>query len=181
VRLAAVGDGWHLGVVTVHAEETQSVLDVFGMSGHRRYHTGRMAVPGGVAYLVATPPTGQGAMATAVAALCARYDPPVVVQIAGGTTPDVVVTCARNPITAAVDTFFTAAGEPATLPGFGGAPPFQVKRGTTEDDELRTFCTHATTRRGTPVAWAIFRGDAISRNAAQALRYVIPYLRPRLH
>jgi hypothetical protein len=177
VRPAALGDGWHVGVVTVLAEETEAVLTVFGMG---RFNTGRMAVPGGVTYIVASPPAGPGGVARALATLCARYDPPVVVQVSGGVQRGVVLTHGREPLTGAVDSFFAAAGEPATLPGFGGAPPFRVARGITPDDALPRYCADATTRHGKPLAWAVIRGDTTSRNAAQALRYLIPYLRPRL-
>ena len=34
------------------------MLEVFGIGGGRRFHTGRMAVPGGVTYLVVAPPAG---------------------------------------------------------------------------------------------------------------------------
>jgi hypothetical protein len=180
VRPAAVGEGWHVGVVTVHAEETQAVLAVFGIGAGRRFHTGRMAVPGGVTFLVVTPPAGPGGVAAALAGLCARYDPPVVVQVSGGVSRGVALSCGRDPVVGAVDSFFAAAGEPATLPGYGGAPAFHVARGVAVDDEVPRFCASATTRRGKPVAWAVIRGDTASRNAAQALRYLIPYLRPRL-
>jgi hypothetical protein len=166
--------------VTVSPEETQAVLTVFGIAGGRRFHTGRMAVPGGVTYIVASPPAGRGGLAAALATLCARYDPPVVVQISGGVQRGVVLTHAREPVTGAVESFFAAAGEPATLPGFAGAPAFRVARGVTPDDDVPRFCADATTRRGKPLAWAVIRGDTASRNAAQALRYLIPYLRPRL-
>jgi hypothetical protein len=45
---AALGDGWHVGVVAEVAEETGTVLDVLGVARGRRFHTGRMAVPSGV-------------------------------------------------------------------------------------------------------------------------------------
>lgn len=177
---AALGDGWHVGVVTVLAEETRAVLDVFGIGGGRRFHTGRMAVPGGVTYLVVAPPAGPGGVGAALAGLCARYDPPVVVQVGGGAA-DVVVMCEREPVEGAVDRFFAAAGEPAVLPGFGGGAPFPVRRAPdTSDLEVARFCATATTRRGKPLAWAVIRGDAANHRAAQTLRYLIPYLRPRL-
>jgi len=164
------------------------VLDVFGIAGGRRFHTGRMAVPGGVTYLVASPPAGPGGVFAALGGLCARYDPAVVVLVGGGhdhptAANDVLVTGGREPVDGAVTTFFAAAGEPAALPGFGGTVPFRVHRGLTGDDDLPRFCASATTRRGKPLAWAVIRGvtgDAADRNAAQTLRYLIPYLRPRL-
>jgi hypothetical protein len=185
---AAVGDGWHVGIVTVLAEETRAVLDVLRISDRRRFHTGRMAVPGGVTYLVATPPAGTNGVSNAIAALCARYDPPVVVLVGGGhehpvAANDVVITSGREPVDGAVGTFFRAAGEPAALPGYGGSAAFRVFRGLTGDGEVPRYCARATTRRGNPLAWAVIRGvtgDAADRNAAQALRYLIPYLRPRL-
>jgi hypothetical protein len=177
-RAAAVGDGWHVGVVTALAEETRSVLDVFGIVGGRRFHTGRMAVPGGVTYLVVAPPAGDGGVTAALAGLCARYDPAVVVLVATGRR-DVALAGGREPVHGAVDTFFAAAGEPAALPGFGGTAPFQVFRGVA-DEEVARFCAGATTRRGRPLAWAVIRGGTADRTAAQTLRYLIPYLRPRL-
>ena len=177
-RRAAVGDGWHVGIVTVDAAETRAVLDVFGIAGGRRFHTGRMAVPGGVTYLVATPPAGPDGIGAALADLCARYDPPVVVRVAGDGSPDVVVGCGREPVEGALASFFAAAGEPATLPGFGGAAPFRVRRGPAEGGAVSRFCAHATTRTGKPLAWAVIRGVTV--DAAQALRYLVPYLRPRL-
>lgn len=185
---AALGDGWHVGIVTVRPEETSAVLDVLGIGGTRHFHTGRMAVPGGVTYLVATPPAGSGGVAAALGALCARYDPAVVVQVGEGTgvvpvgdeTGDVVVTGGREPVVGAMVTFFTAAGEPATLPGYGGDAPFRVTREPAgEDGDVPRFCANATTLRGKPLAWAVVRGDT-ARNAAQTLRYLIPYLRPRM-
>lgn len=177
---AAVGDGWHVGVVTAMAEETRAVLDVFGIGGGRRFHTGRMAVPGGVTYLVVAPPAGPGGVTAALTELCARYDPPVVVQV-GGHGRDVVIMCGREPVHGAVDRFFSAAGEPATLPGFGGGAPFRVRRhaGDQHGDVAR-FCATATTRRGKPLAWAVIRGTTADHRATQTLRYLIPYLRPRL-
>jgi hypothetical protein len=175
---AAVGDGWHVGVVTAAAEETRAVLDVFGIVGGRRFHTGRMAVPGGVTYLVVAPPAGDGGVTAALAGLCARYDPPVVVLVAAGRR-DVALAGGREPVDGALDTFFAAAGEPAALPGFGGSAPFRVFRGVA-DEEVARFCDGATTRRGKPLAWAVIRGDTADRTAAQTLRYLIPYLRPRL-
>lgn len=175
---AAVGDGWHVGVVAVRGEQTRAVLDVFGIVGGRRFHTGRMAVPGGVTYLVVAPPAGDGGVTGALAGLCARYDPAVVVLVRAGGR-DVALAGAREPVDGAVETFFAAAGEPATLPGFGGTAPFRVFRGVADDDVAR-FCAGAVTRQGKPLAWAVIRGDAADRTAAQALRYLIPYLRPRL-
>jgi hypothetical protein len=158
---AALGDGWHVGVVAEVAEETGVVLDVLGVARGRRFHTGRMAVPAGMTYLVVAP-----AGAASYEVLRDRYDPAVVVLVGGGR--DVVVThAAAGPVRDAVGAFFSAAGEPAPLPGFGGAPSFPVTRGGA----------------GTPPfenarSWAVVRGDTV--NAAQALRYLIPYLRSRL-
>lgn len=173
-----MGDGWHVGVVTVLAEQTRAVLDVFGIGGGRRFHIGRMAVPGGVTYLVVAPPAGDGGVTASLAGLCGRYDPAVVVLVAAGRR-DVAIAGGREPVAGAVDTFFAAAGEPAALPGFGGAAPFRVFRGVA-DDEVARFCAGATTRRGKPLAWAVVRGDPADRTAAQTLRYLIPYLRARL-
>lgn len=175
---AAVGDGWHVGVVTVLAEQARAVLDVFGIVGTRRFHTGRMSMPGGVTYLVVAPPAEDGGVTAALAGLCARYDPAVVVLVAAGDR-DVALAGGHEPVAGAVETFFAAAGEPAALPGFGGATPFRVFRGVA-DEEVARFCAGATTRRGNPLAWAVIRGDAADRTAAQTLRYLIPYLRPRL-
>lgn len=167
-----------MGVVTVLADETSAVLDVLGFRTERRFHTGRMAVPGGVAYLVVAPPSGVGGVTATLAGMCARYDPPVVVLVCGGSR-DVVLAGGREPVEGAVGTFFAAAGEPASLPGFGGGASFRVFRGVA-DDEVASFCAGATTRRGKPLAWAVIRGGTADRNAAQTLRYLIPYLRPRL-
>lgn len=175
---AAVGDGWHVGVVTVLAEETRAVLDVFGIAGGLRFHTGRMAVPGGVTYLVVAPPAGPGGVTAALAGLCDRYDPPVVVLV-GGATGDVVVSCSREPVLGALVAFFAAAGEPATLPGYRGAASFRVRRGS-ESGVVARFCAGATTRHRKPLAWAVIRGGTEERTAAQTLRYLVPYLRPRL-
>ena len=175
---AAVGDGWHVGVVTVFADETRAVLDVLGIRAERRFPTGRMAVPGGVTYLVVAPPAGKGGVTAALAGLCARYDPAVVVLVASGLR-DVALAGGREPVYGAVETFFRASGDPAALPGFGGTAPFRVFRGVA-DDEVARYCANATTRRGNPLAWAVIRGDAADRTAAQTLRYLIPYLRPRL-
>ncbi|TDV46090.1 hypothetical protein CLV71_11148 [Actinophytocola oryzae] len=185
---AAVGDGWHVGIVSVLAQETRTVLDVLRIPDKRRFHTGRMAVPGGVTYLVVSPPAGPNGVSNALAGLCARYDPAVVVLVGGGhehpvAANDVVVTSGREPVEGAVGTFFAASGEPASLPGYGGGTAFRVFRGLTGDGEVPRFCSRATTRRGNPLAWAVIRGvagDAADRNAAQTLRYLIPYLRPRL-
>jgi hypothetical protein len=176
---AALGDGWHLGIVTVRAEETSVVLDVLGIGGGRRFHTGRMAVPGGVTYLVVTPPVGSGGVAAALGGLCSRYDPAVVVLVERG-PGDVVITGDREPVVGAMAGFFRAAGEPAALPGYGGDAPFRVTREPADEDgDVPRFCANATTLRGKPLAWATIRGDT-PRNAAQALRYLIPYLRPRM-
>ena len=214
---AALGDGWHVGIVTVLADDTSAVLDVLGIGGGRRFHTGRMAVPGGVTYLVVTPPAGSGGVTAALGVLCARYDPRVVVLVGGGTATDaearpagerehgagdlgsgdlgsghlgaghpgsgagdVRLVGGGEPVLGAVAAFFSAAGEPATLPGFGGTAPFRVLREVAGDgDVVARFCAGATTLRGKPLAWAVIRGGA-ARDAAQALRYLIPYLRPRL-
>jgi hypothetical protein len=174
---AAVGDGWHVGIVTASEAEAGVVLDVFGMATRRRFHTGRMAVPGGVTYLVATPPAGADGVTVALATLCARYDPAVVVLVGGG-DGDVQLSGGQEPVTGAVAAFFSAAGEPATLPGFGGAAPFQVFRDDATGSEVPRFCAGLTTRRGKPLAWAVIRGVPV--DAAQTLRYLIPYLRVRL-
>jgi hypothetical protein len=176
-RSAAVGDGWHVGIVTVAEAETRVVLDVFGMATGRRFPTGRMAVPGGVTYLVATPPAGSSGMTVALATLCARYDPAVVVLVGGG-DGDVLLSGGQEPVLGAMAAFFSSAGEPATLPGFGGAAPFQVVRDDAAGTELPRFCAGITTRRGKPLAWAVIRGVPV--DAAQTLRYLIPYLRARL-
>lgn len=175
-RAAALGDGWHVGIVTVLAEETRVVLDVLGIGGTRRFHTGRMAVPGGVTYLVVAPPAEGGGVTAALGGLCDRYDPNVVVLV-GGTGP-VSVSGEREPVSGAMADFFRAAGEPAVLPGYGGGAPFRVVGGPTDDGEVPRFCAGATTRFGKPLAWAVIRGD--TRDAAQTLRYLIPYLRPRI-
>jgi hypothetical protein len=95
-----------------------------------------------------------------------RYDPAVVVLVGGG--GEVVVTHGpHGPVRDAVSAFFTSAGEPAPLPGFRGAPSIQVTRGTPSPPPL-----------GLDRAWAVVRGS--TRDAAQALRYLIPYLRSRL-
>jgi hypothetical protein len=182
---AALGDGWHVGIVTVAPEETSAVLDVLGIGGARRFHTGRMAVPGGVTYLVAAPPAGSGGVAAALGGLCDRYDPAVVVHVAevvhgGDATGGVVITGGREPVVGAMVAFFAAAGEPATLPGYGGDAPFRVAREPADEDgDVPRFCANTTTRRGKPLAWATIRGDT-ARDAAQTLRYLIPYLRPRM-
>jgi hypothetical protein len=162
---AAVGDGWHVGVVTVLADETSAVLDVFGIAAGPQFRTGRMAVPGGVTYLVVAPP-GE------LASLCARYDPAVVVIVGGGQEPDVTLAGGQEPAGGAITAFFAAAGEPATLPGYGGSTAFRVARDPQGEPP------DVTARRGRPRAWARIRGDA--RNGAQALRYLVPYLRQRL-
>lgn len=158
---AALGAGWHVGVVAEVAEETGTVLDVLGVARGRRFHTGRMAVPSGVTYLVVTPDG-----TASVDELLDRYDPAVVVLVGGG--GEVVVTHGpHGPVRDAVSAFFTSAGEPAPLPGFRGAPSIQVTRGTAGPPPL-----------GLDRAWAVVRGN--TRDAAQALRYLIPYLRSRL-
>lgn len=184
---AALGDGWHVGIVTVAADETAAVLDVFGLAGGRRFHTGRMAVPGGVTYLVAAPPAGER-VTEALAALRARHDPSVMVLVGAGPgagrANDVLLAVedprnrGQTPVLAAVTAFFAAAGEPATLPGFDGDAPFRVRRGAVGPPaaDVRRFT-------GGTRAWAVIRGvsgDTAARNAAQALRYLVPYLRPRL-
>ncbi|HYQ67875.1 hypothetical protein [Actinophytocola sp.] len=64
----------------------------------------------------------------------------------------------------------------------------------TEAGGLAQFCHDATTRSGAPVGWVVVRGisdhadvakneqhhDSAAKNAAQTLRYLIPYIRPRL-
>ena len=158
---AALGDGWHVGVVTTVAEETGVVLDVLGVARGRRFHTGRMAVPSGVTYLVVAP-DGTASVET----LLDRYDPAVVVLVGGG--GDVVVTHGpHRPVRDAVTAFFASAGEPAPLPGFRGAPSIHVTRGA--PGPAPPWLDRA---------WAVVRGD--TRDAAQALRYLIPYLRSRL-
>jgi hypothetical protein len=185
---AALGEGWHVGIVTVAADETAAVLDVFGLAGGGRFHTGRMAVPGGVTYLVAAPPAGPR-VAGALAALRERHDPAVVVLVGGsgaGRTGEVLLAVedpgnrAQAPVLAAVAAFFAAAGEPATLPGFDGDAPFRVRRGPAAAAvDVRRFA-------GGTRAWAVVRGvgggggGPAARNTAQALRYLVPYLRPRL-
>ena len=159
---AALGDGWHVGVVAAVADETGIVLDVLGMARGRRFHTGRMAVPSGTTYLVVAP---DGAASAGV--LLERYDPAVVVLVGGGR--EVVVTHGpHEPVRDAVAAFFTSAGEPAPLPGFRGAPSIQVTRGTAGAPPPWL------SRR----AWAVVRGE--TTHAAQTLRYLIPYLRSRL-
>ena len=165
---AALGDGWHVGVVAGVADETGVVLDVLGVATGRRFHTGRMAVPAGVTYLVVAP-----AGTASFDLLRNRYDPAVVVLVGGGS--DVVVTHpALGPVRDAVGAFFAAAGDPAVLPGFAGAPSFQVTRGPGRHPPFDPGAT----ARGRPRAWAVVRGRTV--NAAQALRYLIPYLRDRL-
>lgn len=158
--------------------QTAAVLEVLGIAAGRRFHTGRMAVPGGVTYLVAAPPAGVGGVTAALTDLCARYDPPVVALVGDSLSDHVTLACGREPVAGAVGRFFAASGEPATLPGYGGAAPFQVSRAHA-DDEVPRYCADATTRRGKPLAWAVIRGAA-DRDAAQTLRYLIPYLRSRL-
>jgi hypothetical protein len=167
---AALGDGWHVGVVAAVAGETGVVLDVLGMTGGRRFRTGRMAVPAGMAYLVVAP------SGTATAdVLLRRYDPAVVVLVGGGNGGDVVVTHApTGPARDAAGAFFTAAGEPAVLPGFRGAPAFRVARGGAGVPPFEP----GRTGRGRARAWAVVRGHTV--DAAQALRYLVPYLRARL-
>lgn len=165
---AALGDGWHVGVVAAVAAETGVVLDVLGVARGRRFHTGRMAVPSGTTYLVVAP---EGTASFDV--LRERYDPAVVVLVGGG--GDVVVTHAPlGPVREAVHAFFTAAGEPAPLPGFRGAPQFHVTRGSAGAPPFEP----GDTALGRPRAWAVVRGDTV--HATQALRYLIPYLRSRL-
>lgn len=154
------------------------MLDVLGIASGRRFHTGRMALPGGVAYLVVSPPAGTGGVAVALAGLCDRYDPAVVVLVGGGHGPDVTLAGGQEPVVGAVDAFFAAAGEPAALPGYGGAAPFRVFRDPDDGGgEVARLCAGVITRRGKPLAWAVVRGGV--RDAAQTLRYLIPYLRPR--
>lgn len=188
---AALGDGWHVGIVTEVTDETAAVLRVLGIAVGRRFHTGRMAVPGGVTYLVATPPAGRPATAV-LTTLRDRYDPAVVVvvgsgarHVAAGRDDVVLVAGAPGPADDAAGAFFSAAGEPATLPGLGGTAPFRVFRGAVDaaDSVVIRFCAGSTTRRGKPLAWVVVRGvDGVDGavNAAQVLRYFVPYLRPRL-
>jgi hypothetical protein len=165
---AALGDEWHVGVIAAVAGETGVVLDVLGIARGRRFHTGRMAVPAGVTYLVVAP---SGTASFEV--LRDRYDPAVVVLVGGG--GDVVVThAAAGPVRDAASAFFAAAGEPAPLPGFRGAPSFHVRRGGAGAPPFEA----GDTARGRPRAWAVVRGATL--DAAQALRYLIPYLRSRL-
>lgn len=171
-------------MVTVLAAQTEAVLEVVGIAPGRRFHTGRMAVPGGVTYLVVTPPAGPRGVTAALGDLCARYDPRVVVLVDSPSgAGDVVLACDREPVAGAVSRFFAAAGEPATLPGYSGDAPFHISAGPPGNDEVPHFCADATTRHGKPLAWAVIRGGtgaAADRNAAQTLRYLIPYLRPRI-
>lgn len=165
---AALGDGWHVGIVAETAGETGVLLDVLGVARGRRFHTGRMAVPAGVTYLVVAP-----AGVASFDVLRDRYDPAVVVLVGGG--GDVVVThAAAGPVRDAVGAFFHAAGEPASLPGFGGAPSFHVTHGGGGAPPFEPGAT----KRGRSREWAVVRGDTV--DAAQALRYLIPYLRARL-
>lgn len=128
-------------------------------------------------------------------------------------------------LTHSVNAFFTAAGDPASLPGFdgstGGFRVFHGPIGSGEavladpDDDIRRFltdyndktlavemeagglaqfCHDTTTRRGDPLGWVVVRGmsdradehkddhhhDSAAVNAAQAFKYLIPYIRPRL-
>jgi hypothetical protein len=123
-----------------------------------------------------------------------RYDPAVVVVVggsrsiasgsggvgggnrgvAGGSRSIVVTHGGAGPVRDAVGAFFSAAGEPAALPGFGGAPPFLVGCGGVGVPPFEP----GVTRRGQARAWAVVRGDTV--DAAQALRYLIPYLRSRV-
>jgi hypothetical protein len=165
---AALGDGWHVGIVAAVAGETGVVLDVLGVARGRRFHTGRMAVPAGVTYLVVAP---EGTASSGV--LRERYDPAVVVLVGGG--GEVLVTHGvAGPVRDAANAFFAAAGEPAHVPGFGGAPSFHVRRGTGHAPPFEA----GDTARGRPRAWAVVRGATV--DAAQTLRYLIPYLRSRL-
>ena len=153
-RVAVLGDGWHVGVVA-GARDLAVVLDVFGIGVRgRRFHTGRMAVPGGVTYLVV-------GRVDDVGALRERYAPSVVVAVRGdgGRGPTVVSSAPGGRVFGAVQAFFAAAGEPATLPGFAGGAPFQVVRGAGELGH----------------GWAEVRARAIV-DAAQTLRYLIAYL-----
>ena len=90
---------------------------------------------------------------------------------------DVVVDGGGEPVAGAVAAFFAAAGEPAALPGYGGAAPFLVCRGPV-GGEVARCCADVTTRRGEPLAWAVIHGG--TGHAAQTLRYLVPYLRSRL-
>lgn len=181
---ASLGDTWHFGIVTVTAAQRAAVRDVLGL---RRGHTGKVAAPSGVAYLVVAHPTGPGgpAVTAALADLRDRYDPVVLVLVetadgAGG--PDVLVGAGSAAVTGAVDGFFAASGEPAPLPGYRGAAPFLVGRGPLDSAEavaVTRFCRATTTRRGRRPGWVVVHGHA-AVPAAQTLRYLIPYVRPRL-
>ncbi len=253
-------EGWHFGVVTILAKETRAVLDVLGLTDDgaagQRYYTGALPVPGGVANLVATQPTGQGQrpIMAALTNLRDRYDPAIVVLVGIGgaihndiALNDVVISTrvvfyenrkllpnrtlrrgqelqAPATVTHSVNAFFTAAGEPALLPGLSGGSPFRVFPGpigsgeavlANPDDDIRSylgsyndkilavemeagglsqFCHDTATRSGAPVGWAVIRGisdcadhrkddrhhDSAANNAAQTLRHLIPYIRPRL-
>lgn len=166
---AALGDGWHIGVVAAVAAETGTLLDVLGIARGRRFHTGRMAMPAGMTYLVVAP-----AGTASFDVLRDRYDPAVVVLVGGGDEDVVVTHAAGGPVRDAVAAFFSAAGEPASLPGFRGAPSFQVARGGVGVPPFEPVVT----ARGRARAWAVVRGDTV--RAAQALRYLIPYLRSRV-
>jgi hypothetical protein len=158
-RAAAVGDTWHVGVV-VGGGDVAAVLDVFGIARReRRFHTGRMAVPGGVTYLVV-------GVVDDLVPLRQRYAPLVVVVVRGdgGAGRAVVTVSPGGRVLGAAQAFFAAAGEPATLPGFAGGAPFQVVRGAGAGPELSG-------RQG----WAVVRAGAVA-DAAQTLRYLIAYL-----
>jgi len=157
-RAAALGDGWHVGVVA-GAVDLAGVLDVFGIVRRgRRFHTGRMAVPGGVTYLVVGRVDDLGPLRE-------RYDPVVVVVLQRGVGRTAVVTVSSGGhVFGAAQAFFAAAGEPATLPGFGGRAPFPVVRGFGEHIGL-----------GGRQGWAVVRAGAVV-DAAQTLRYLIAYL-----
>jgi hypothetical protein len=164
---AAVGDGWHVGIVAEAGGVVDAVVAVFGIgAGRDGFRTGRMSVPGGVTYLVVAPPGS-------LAVLRDRYDPAVVVLVGDGPGDVVLTHQADGPVGAAVATFFRATGEPASLPGFAGAPAFRVLRAGGE----APFPAD-TTRLGRTRAWVVVRG--VPGEAAQTLRYLIPYLRPHL-
>lgn len=177
---AALGDAWHFGVVTVTAAQRSAVGDVLGL--RRGNTTGKVTVPGGVAYVVAARPSGPGtqSVTAALTNLRDRYDPVVLVLVE--TTGSVTIGTANRrlpvapEITDAVDAFFAAAGEPATLPGYGGRPPFPVHREPLDSPEAVAV---ARFRRGG--RWLVVGGPTTAEtDAAQTLRYLIPYVRPRL-
>jgi adenosylhomocysteine nucleosidase len=192
---------------------------------------------------------GQRPIMAALTNLRDRYDPAVIalVGIGGGIHGDVamndVVVATRvvfyenrkllprrtvrrgqelqapSVITHSVNAFFTASGDPATLPGqyhvhngLIGTGEAVIANAADENRHYLTsyhdkvmavemeagglaqFCHDTTTRSGAPVGWVVIRGisdradaakddqhhDSAAVNAAQTLRYLIPYIRPRL-